>query len=389
MPSKEKKPAAPAKKAATTKAAQPPAKKAKAAAPAKAAPAKAAPAKAAPKAATKAAPAKKAAVAKKAAPAVARPAGEKKKKLTQAQRIRMIIQRPAKVFRIGQDLPPKRDMTRLVRWPKYIRMQRQRRVLFTRLKMPPPLHHFTHILDKATAVQLFKILHKYRPEEAAAKKRRRLQAAKILAKAKRIDAGVHHDAKGKKEAAEKKAAAAKKPLDKKAKVEAMKAKAEAAKTAAPAAAPAAKPSAVREALAQLSAKKPLFLKKGLNHVTSLVEKGKAQLVVIAHDVDPIELVVWLPALCRKKKIPYCVVKSKSRLGALVHQKTAAVVALTNVRKEDRAEFDSVLEVCRSQYNDNLHLIKQWGEQKFGIKHRQAEAKHLRRIQKEEAQKAQA
>lgn len=41
---------------------------------------------------------------------------------------------------------------------------------------------------------------------------------------------------------------------------------------------------------------------------------KAQLVVIAHDVDPIELVVWLPALCRKMGVPYCIVKGKSRLG---------------------------------------------------------------------------
>jgi hypothetical protein len=43
---------------------------------------------------------------------------------------------------------------------------------------------------------------------------------------------------------------------------------------------------------------------------------KSQLVVIAHDVDPIELVVWLPALCRKMEIPYCIVKGKSRLGAV-------------------------------------------------------------------------
>lgn len=43
---------------------------------------------------------------------------------------------------------------------------------------------------------------------------------------------------------------------------------------------------------------------------------KAQLVVIAHDVDPIELVVWLPALCRKMEIPYCIVKGKARLGAV-------------------------------------------------------------------------
>lgn len=39
-----------------------------------------------------------------------------------------------------------------------------------------------------------------------------------------------------------------------------------------------------------------------------VENGKAQLVAIAHDVDPIELVVWLPALCKKMGVPYCIVK---------------------------------------------------------------------------------
>ena len=45
-------------------------------------------------------------------------------------------------------------------------------------------------------------------------------------------------------------------------------------------------------------------------------QGKAQLVVIAHDVDPIELVVWLPALCRKMGVPYAIVKGKARLGAV-------------------------------------------------------------------------
>ena len=66
----------------------------------------------------------------------------------------------------------------------------------------------------------------------------------------------------------------------------------------------------------------------------LVEEGKAKLVVIAHDVDPVELVAFLPALCRKKDVPFAIVKSKSRLGKLVHTKTATVVALTDVKKED-------------------------------------------------------
>jgi large subunit ribosomal protein L7Ae len=47
-------------------------------------------------------------------------------------------------------------------------------------------------------------------------------------------------------------------------------------------------------------------------------QNKAQLVVIAHDVDPIELVVWLPALCRKMEVPYCIVKGKARLGSVCY-----------------------------------------------------------------------
>jgi ribosomal protein L7Ae-like RNA K-turn-binding protein len=38
------------------------------------------------------------------------------------------------------------------------------------------------------------------------------------------------------------------------------------------------------------------------------------MVVIAHDVDPLELVVWLPALCKKMGVPYAIVK----VGAAVH-----------------------------------------------------------------------
>merc|ERR1719367_2384266 len=51
---------------------------------------------------------------------------------------------------------------------------------------------------------------------------------------------------------------------------------------------------------EVKTKKPLVIKYGLNHVTTLIENKQAKLVVIAHDVDPIELVVWMPALCRKK-----------------------------------------------------------------------------------------
>jgi len=82
-------------------------------------------------------------------------------------------------------------------------------------------------------------------------------------------------------------------------------------------------------------KRPPVLRAGVNTVTTLVENKKAQLVVIAHDIDPIELVVFLPALCQKMGVLYCIIKGKARLGCLVHRKTCTAVAVTQVNSEDK------------------------------------------------------
>jgi large subunit ribosomal protein L7Ae len=51
---------------------------------------------------------------------------------------------------IGQDIQPKRDLIRFVKWPNYIRIQRQKSVLQRRLKIPPPINQFSYAADKAT-----------------------------------------------------------------------------------------------------------------------------------------------------------------------------------------------------------------------------------------------
>ena len=51
-------------------------------------------------------------------------------------------------FRIGGDIQPKRNLTRFVKWPKYIRIQRQKRILMTRLKVPPMINQFNSTIDK-------------------------------------------------------------------------------------------------------------------------------------------------------------------------------------------------------------------------------------------------
>lgn len=133
---------------------------------------------------------------------------------------------------------------------------------------------------------------------------------------------------------------------------------------------------------------PAVVKFGLNHVTSLIENKKAKMVVIAHDVNPIELVVFLPALCRKMDIPYCIVKGKSRLGQLVHQKNAAVVALTQVNKEDKNKFDTLNSAFRSQFNDNTAAFRKWGGGIMGLKTQKKLEIRARMLAAEEAKKAQ-
>ena len=61
----------------------------------------------------------------------------------------LFVARPRN-FEIGQHVQPKRDLSRFVKWPKYIRLQRQKAVLQTRLKIPPPINQFLSSLDKQT-----------------------------------------------------------------------------------------------------------------------------------------------------------------------------------------------------------------------------------------------
>ncbi|KAF2674291.1 60S ribosomal protein L8-B [Microthyrium microscopicum] len=216
-----------------------------------------------------------------------------------------LIEKRPRNFGIGQDIQPKRNLSRMVRWPAYVRLQRQRKILHMRLKVPPALSQFQHVLDRNQATQTFKLLNKYRPETKAEKKERLTKEATAIAEGKK-----------------------------------------------------------REDVS----KKPYTVKYGLNHVVALIEAKKANLVLIANDVDPIELVVFIPALCRKMGVPYAVVKGKARLGTVVHKKTAAIVALTEVKAEDKSELSKLVSAVKEGYIEkHENARRQWGGGIMGAK----------------------
>jgi len=235
-----------------------------------------------------------------------------------------LFEQRKKNFGIGNNVQPKKDMARFVKWPKNVRLQRQRRILYQRLKVPPTVAQFTRSVDKNSATEIFKMLNKYRPETKEQKEERLKEAG--------------------------------------------------ATKAAGGAAP--------------QGKKPMFVKCGINHIATLVEQKKATMVCIAHDVDPIEVVVWLPALCRKMDVPYCIVKGKARLGQVVHKKNATALAFTGVRKEDEGAFSKLVDNVRSNFNDNADLGRRWGGGIMGGKSQERTRQKERAVAREAAKRMQ-
>ena len=75
------------------------------------------------------------------------------------------------------------------------------------------------------------------------------------------------------------------------------------------------------------------LRKGTNEVTKLVERGEAQMVVMAEDVSPPEILMHMPSLCEERNVPYAYVPSKAELGnACGLEKPTAAIAILDAAK---------------------------------------------------------
>merc|ERR1712227_1166283 len=188
---------------------------------------------------------------------------------------RSAVEKKPRTFSIGGDVLPKRDLTRFVKWPKYVRLQRSKMTLLKRIKIPPAINQFSNTFDKRQASQLFRLLNNLKPETKTEK--------------------------------------------------------------------------------------------------------KAKLVVIAHDVDPIEVIVWLPSLCKARGVPYCIVKSKARLGAVVGKKTATCLAITDVKPENKNDLENIITMATANFNDVYDdAMRKWGDAQPSGRQLAAEAKRNKR-----------
>jgi large subunit ribosomal protein L7Ae len=225
-----------------------------------------------------------------------------------------LCQPQKKNFRLGNAIRPRIIKSRFVRFPRYVQIQRKKRILLRRLKCPPVIAQFLKPLDKPTTKKVIELFKKYTPETKKEKKERLKKEAENEAKeSKEKD-------KGKK---------------------------------------------------KKDGPKPSYVKCGLNHVTYLIEQKRAKIVLIAADVDPIETVVFLPTLCKSMGVPYAIVPSKSKLGELVHKKTATCVALTEF-KESANELNNLCKTFSEQFKGfNPH---DWRKPEKGFKAKKREEK---------------
>ena len=187
----------------------------------------------------------------------------------------------------------RKDLSRFVKWPKYIRIQRQRRIFCQKLKIPPAIFQFSKTLDKNMSSQLFQLLSNYRRTDSNSKQ-----------------------------------------------------------------------NMFKSKIKNSTNKDLVLIRHGINTVAKLVKNQKALFVLIANDVNPIDCVVWLPTLCTKMAIPYCIVKSKSKLGALVNRKKTSCVCITYINSNDNENFQKLLDCFRKNFNDRYSdAIKRWSEKK--------------------------
>lgn len=109
---------------------------------------------------------------------------------------------------------------------------------------------------------------------------------------------------------------------------------------------------------ETDAKKRVSVIFGIREIVKSIERKKSKLVLIADNVDPIVVVLFLPSLCKKMGVSYAIYGSKESLGEMVGRKAAACVALEEVVPGLEPLISEVNEEFSEKYAETM---KKWGK----------------------------
>jgi len=158
--------------------------------------------------------------------------------------------------------PNKKDLTRFIKWPAYMKIQRQRQLLYKKLKIPPVINSFIRLPDKKLTK---KVMDTFFPE---GKLRENLSENSSLGWIDNPNPKVM----------------------------------------------------LRSIPKEISDTRKFkicekYIQTGLRKVVNSIRRGKALFVIISYDVNPIEIIIWLPFLCKKYKVPFSIISNKKMLGS--------------------------------------------------------------------------
>ena len=97
------------------------------------------------------------------------------------------------------------------------------------------------------------------------------------------------------------------------------------------------------------------LKKGANEATKTLNRGICEFIIMAADIEPIEIVLHLPLLCEDKNVPYVFVPSKIALGRACGVSRAVVAA--SVTTNEARELQSQIQTIKLAVRITVILVK--------------------------------
>jgi len=93
------------------------------------------------------------------------------------------------------------------------------------------------------------------------------------------------------------------------------------------------------------------LKKGANEATKTLNRGITDLIIMAADTEPLEILLHLPLLCEDKNVQYVFVPSKVALGRACG--VSRPVVACSILSNEASQLTSQIQNIRSQIEQLL------------------------------------